>query len=460
MPTKVVYASQTKAKLDSNVFTGGGTDDTRVLQNILDLAYKNGGVHLIMDGAALVSGLVVHSNTTIECLNKTCGFFLADHSNRSLIQNANPSDKEIINQNITLWGGTYNHNCLHQAHHVPEGVHYSQADSFVVAVSFFGVENLLVLDVTIRNQRTFAFLITNWRKVTMENIRLELPDFIPAGNQDGIHLQGPGRFLILKNIQGSTGDDFIAINADEEIIGEKNFLHPSATVGPITDVVVDTVLVENAAQVLRILSRRNIVDRITVKNVAGNYRSFGFYLSAWDYRSKGYPGKFGSLIFENIDLRQTKADYTYTEPFLFRISGDHRSLMLKNINYFDPADDRYLIYVEGESDIKDIASTPANVDSLLIDGLHIQDKSTTPQSRPYLMVKGHVHNMIIRNAEVLSKEHKKAVLLATNGEYAKIDQLNINNITAKNISQLIDDREEKIADGYSTNVLMNHSQNQ
>lgn len=451
--TKIIYASQTDARLDSNVLTGGGTDDTRALQKVLDLSLEYGGIHLVVDGAALTTGLIVHSNTTIECLNKACGFYLADHSNRPLIINANPSAQEIIDRNITLSGGTYNHNCLHQAHHLPEDVHYSQADSFVVAISFFGVENLLVRDVTIRNQRTFAFLITNWQKVTMENICLELPDFIHGGNQDGIHVQGPGRFLILKNIQGSTGDDFIAINADEEFLGEKNFFHPCASIGPVTDVVVDTVMVNDAAQILRVLSRESIVDRVFVKNVSGNYRSFGFYLSAWDYLSKGYPGNFGALLFENINVRQTKADYTYTEPFLFRISGHHRSLMLKNIHYLDPADDRYLVYVEGESDIKDIGTTPAEIDSLLIDGLHINDTTKTPQSRPYLVVKGHVRHMIVRNAEVLNREPKKAVFLATNGEYAKIDQLFLYNMALENIGLLIDDHEKKITNCHSTNIF-------
>ena len=71
---KTIYAGSV-AKLDSNVFTGGGTDDTAALQAVLDTAKDNGGVHLIMDGAALVSGLVVFSGTTIEALNKNCGFF-------------------------------------------------------------------------------------------------------------------------------------------------------------------------------------------------------------------------------------------------------------------------------------------------------------------------------------------------------------------------------------------------
>ncbi len=287
----------------------------------------------------------------------------------------------------------------------------------------------------------------------MENIHLELPDFIHAGNQDGIHLQGPGQFLILRNIQGNTGDDFIAINADEEICGEKNFFHPCATTGPVSDVLVDTVMVDDAAQILRILSRQSLVDRITVRNISGHYRSFGFYLSAWDYRNKGLQGHFGSMLFENIDVRQTKANYTYTEPFLFRISGRHKSLMLKNINYFDPTDDRYIVYIEGESDIPDIGTTPADVQSLLIDGLHIQDDGPTQQSRPYVLVKGYVRHMMIRNSEIFGKSQKTAVLVATDGELAKIDQLVLSGITAEKSIRLIEDRVKKITD-YQTNHLV------
>ena len=131
MRTKIIYASQTEAKLDSNVLTGGGSDDTIALQKILDLAPEYGGIHLIMDGAALITGLTVHSNTTIECLNKACGFYLADHANTSLIINANPSAQEIIDRNITLTGGTYNHNCMHQVHHLPQDVHYGYTGDIV-----------------------------------------------------------------------------------------------------------------------------------------------------------------------------------------------------------------------------------------------------------------------------------------------------------------------------------------
>ena len=57
MQVKKYYASEF-AKLDSSIRTGGGTDDTAALQAILDKAKdENVGVHLIMDGVALVSQL-------------------------------------------------------------------------------------------------------------------------------------------------------------------------------------------------------------------------------------------------------------------------------------------------------------------------------------------------------------------------------------------------------------------
>ncbi len=448
-----VHARQAGAKLDSNVATGGGTDDTAVLQAVLDRAKDGDGLRLILDGAALVRGLKVYSNTTIECLGTECGFFQADHSDCALLTNGSPSAGTIFDRNISLLGGTYNQNCRNQAHHVPPDVHYSKAKYMVVALGFFGVENLLVRDVTVRDQRTFAFLITNWLKVTMENIRLELPGFIHAGNQDGIHVQGPGRFLVLRNIQGRTGDDFIALNGDEETNGEPSWAHPQATVGPITDVLIDTVMVDDAAQVLRILSREHLHDRITIRNVSGHYRSFGFYLSAWDYKAKGMPGNFGSIVIENVDLRQTQANYTYTEPFLFRVSGKHQSLTLRNIQYHDPADDRYLVHLEGQTDIPDMGDTPADVESLVIDGLHIQDRGTAPQSRPYLRAAGRVRRLVLRNSELYCAPGKRPVLLATAGEHARIDSLMIYNVSAENLGALVSNPDRRVGHLETSNVL-------
>lgn len=457
MSTKqTILASATGAKLNSNVSTGGGDDDTAPLQAALDSAVTHGGVHLIMDGAALITGLRVHANTTIECRDKSCGFFLADRANCPVLANANPSATERIDHTITLLGGTYNQNCAHQAHHVPEDVHYSEAREFVVGLRLLGVENVLVRDVTLRDFRTFAVLMSNWQHVTMENIRLDLPTFLPRANQDGIHVQGPGRFLILRNITGKTSDDFIALNGDEEHNGRTSWFHPAASVGPMSDILVDTLVVEEAAQVVRILSRDHAQDRITIRNVTGIYKSFGFYLSAWDYQKQGLQGDFGSIFIENVDLRSSGHIYDYTQPFLFRISGRHRALSLKNISCHNPGDDRRLIWIEGRTDVPDMGDTPADVASLVIDGLHIQDDDCR-QTQPYIGIEGRVRHLAIRNSEVLLTNPRGPVkLVETSGDLARVDTLSVANLTATGLSAVVADEGRAVKNLSLSNVTVTH----
>ncbi|NBY36001.1 MAG: hypothetical protein EBQ59_00890 [Verrucomicrobia bacterium] len=121
--SRIFIASEAGAKLDSNVTTGGGTDDTALIQGILDRAPKLGSLKLVVDGAILVKGLKVYSNTTIECLTSNCGFFLADHADQPIIRNADPSAKERKNRNITFLGGTYNGNSAKQTHHAEPNYH-------------------------------------------------------------------------------------------------------------------------------------------------------------------------------------------------------------------------------------------------------------------------------------------------------------------------------------------------
>jgi hypothetical protein len=391
----VVFASQAGASLDSDVLTGGGTDDTAVLQAVLDQAPERGNLHLVIDGAALVRGLDVHSNTTIECLNPGCGFFLADGADRSILRNANPSRTERHDRNITLIGGTYNHNCLKQVHHLSD-------NTWVVGLQFFGVENLTVHDLTIRNQRTFAMFLTNWFRVTMENIYIDLPDRVQCWNQDGIHFQGPGQFLTMRNIQGCSWDDFIALNADDcngslqpdGSMVYTDVLGPYASVGPITDVLIDGVVLNDAAQGIRLLTRASRMDRIVIRNVTGTYRSFGFYISPWlkqDPDAKVTDGgNFGFLNFDTIDLRPSEPNYDYFPPFLFHLDGHIESLNLRNLQSHQPVDPRPLVHV----------TESAHVGAITVDGLEITESDGAAADARYVRVEGEVEDLVVRAVQV------------------------------------------------------------
>ena len=400
MAIATVYASSV-AKLDSNVRTGGGTDDTAALQAVLNRAKDEGGIRLIMDGAALISQLIVYSNTTIECLNQDCGFFQIAQSNRAMITNAHWDRKQIQDRNITLIGGTYNQDAPNQLHDVPTdftGLDYVCPDDFasshwIFALEFYGVENVLLRDLLILDFRTFCITIGNFRRVTLERVWVDLPKRMHAQNQDGFHFWGPGQFLTIRDCGGKVGDDFMNIGPDE-----------ADGVSSITDVLVDGIFLDDADQAIRLLTHKTgLLDRVTIRNVQGSYRSFGFYINSW------FPGEtagnFGDIFIENVNLTHTAPNYDYRPPMLFSVGGDIRCLTLKNIRHEYPIDNRAI----GEFGLPFYATTPLTIDSyvypagkppviknLTIDGLTTLENRDS-RNMEQLQIYGEVGNLILKN---------------------------------------------------------------
>lgn len=392
---KIVFASQAGAKLDSDVLNGGGTNDTRLIQEILDRAPKLGSLKLVMDGAILVNGLKVHSNTTIECLNRDCGFFLADNSNRPLIVNVTPQPSGREDRNLSFLGGTYNGNAANQERSNPEY-------GWTTAFALHGVEQVLFRDVSITNSRTFAVYLTNWRRVAFENIYINLDHIPTRSNQDGIHVQGPGEFLSIRNLQGRAWDDMVALNIDD-LLGDWNSegqffrynikqFGPYAGIGPVTDVDIDGVQADDCAQVIRILSRASRLDRVSIRNVKGTYRDFGVWITP--YFREG--GNIGRLEFENIDLRQVgPRAYSYIPPFLFWLAGKMEQVILKNINNYQPMDDRSMIWIQPD----------AKIDMLKIQGMNSIDFRKEIGNVPLIRADGmidllHMSDIVVRRPNV------------------------------------------------------------
>ncbi len=436
-----IYASDI-ARLDSSVINGGGTDVTDLLQAVLDKAPEYGRLHLIMDGAALVRGLKVHDNTTIECMDKSCGFYLADNSDCAVLFTARFSyDENVRTKNITLIGGTYNHNCLHQAHDVPsndpnavaqnmpEQYIPEECNHYTVALEFIGVENLNVRDVTVRDQRTFAFTVGNFKRVNIENTWIELENEIPFGNQDGFHFWGPGQFLTMRNVGGRTEDDFMNIGPDERD-GESS----------ITDVLIDGVFLDHAWQGIRMLSRvKGRLDRVTVRNVTGTYRSFGFYINPWFISDTN--GNYGSITFENIDLRSEKDLLAGPNPlFLFSIGGDIESLTLRNIKWYHPYDNRNLLQIgyPYHDTEEPFVKTP-KIGTLLIDGLEINETGVDNADTVYTVLRGIVERLIIRDVDMTRAyaEKEKGCFLKVKPD-GEIGRLTLSRAYFENIASLLD----------------------
>ena len=438
--------------LDSNVYTGGGTDVTCAIQKILDRAKDEGGIKLVMDGAALVSHLRLYSNTTIECLNKDCGFYQKDGSNNSIVINAEGSKKEITARNITLRGGTYNQNCAHQLHHremMPDEPAYEGflGVKYVFAIEFYGVENLVLEDLTIRDFRTYAFALGCFKNCRIENVWLDLPGRMQANNQDGFHFWGPGQFLTIRNVGGRVGDDFMNIGPDEE-----------DEVSSISDVIVDGVILDDADQAIRVLSRgTGRVDRLTVRNVTGTYRSFGFYINSW------FPGKtcgqFGDMFFENIDLKHTAPNYDYRKPMLFSVGGEIRSLICKNIRHVDPIDGRALFELglpfhstipETINDFTFEGCYP-HIDYFEIDGMTILENNHDADDANYIRVFGRIGTMVVRNVNVVRPSSGNSTLIEFS-DRAEVDTAVLNSVYTKGMNLPVK-HPEKVRNLFSENVI-------
>lgn len=419
-----VYASD-YCKLDSNVNVGGGTDETEVIQKILDKAVEWGQLYFIVDGAALITGIRVHSNTTIECLNSDCGFYLADDSNEHVIKNADMSVGEIKNRNISLIGGTYNQNCLHQNRTVSEGKEFPQdekCNAHLTGMKFFGVKNFKMRDVTICDNKRYALIMGNWENVQFDNINIPLPNLVDDSNQDGLHFHGPGNNLIIRNCYGRGGDDLIALNADE---GDAK--------SSIKNVLIDGVYLNNAYQAIRLLCRdQGFLENITIRNVKGTVRSFGFFIDPW------FPGASGlvkNVLIEDVHLKQNEHVYSYHEPFMFSIAGRVENVSIKNCS-IETDNSEFKVLEIREAHGKDGVSF-TNVKNLNVDGLYVKDLSDSSSERILFRVeKGtYADKISLKNIYAETSSTQDALLHICDN--AHLDKLELVSVEAKGFKNIV-----------------------
>lgn len=354
----IVLASEQDAALDSNLMTGGGTDDTAVLQRILNKAEKGHPVHLIVDGPALVSGLDVYGNTTLECIGGG-GLYLKAGSNRAIVRNVHRSRDAIIDERITIRGcflhgnkngqnGTQTHTTLDGVTHVSLGNQETDGTHFS-GLQFFGVNYLTIENVTLWNVRAFAAYIGNANRIDVHNVIVDtgIPSNEAGLSMDGFHFNGPIRYLTIDGMKLRTFDDGLALNANDGGVDDlriKNEMGPYVGQGPITDVTVNNIQFMESFFGIRLLSSTERIDRVVINNVTGTVQAKLAIIS--HYSSPGL-GNFGSIAFSNVAVDAIKPYYKIRkelhespiwslevggrEGSLFVLNGHVESLNLRNI---------------------------------------------------------------------------------------------------------------------------------
>jgi len=304
------------AVLNSDLRTGGGTDDTSALQAVLDRAAHGTPVHLVIDGAALVSGLNVYGNTTVECINGG-GLYLKDGSSRSIIRNVHRSRDAIVDERITVRGCFLNGNRWNQPSAMLTGPwseggtipSNKEADgSFLTGLQFLGVNDLRIEQVTLWNIRAFGALIGNANRIEIKSVTIDYgaapDDSRNYGNTDGLHFKGPLRYLTIDGLKVRTADDAIAFNAndcDSDDLTTHNCFGPYVGQGPITDVTVNNIQLMDTVWGIRLLSSSERIDRVNINNVTGSVRG-AYVANISHFVIPTGRGNFGSISINDVNV--------------------------------------------------------------------------------------------------------------------------------------------------------------
>lgn len=263
-------------------------DDTAALQMLLD---KCGNVEF-ESGLYLVSRpLIIHDNTHLRCSPKTV-IKLADGADCAVLENDALCEKGAKqNVNIRIEGGIWDGNNENQQRRSKESrynlTRYEDDYYYGILMRFVGVKNFTIHNLTVKNPESYAMLICAAENITVENITFDYN--LLRTNMDGVHIQGPTKNAVIRNIKGTTNDDLVALNCDDTYACE-------ITRGDIENVSVDGLFSENGYTGVRLLSSGSTMKNISVKNVFGTFRYYGVSFTHHSI----HPGE--TIWFENISL--------------------------------------------------------------------------------------------------------------------------------------------------------------
>lgn len=239
-PARTYYLSANGGTADVDFATGlkvgGGaaTDNAAAVNAVLAGATAAAPVKLVVDGAYAVGSPVLipaGGHVTIEGIGWDSGFFCLPGTNGPAVTNENlnaapfnPFDPGPPAPSVTTQGNVVIRNL--RVHHnrgtYPNGNSSSGAGKdargvtvgpWYCPIDLATLQNVRLDHVWVYDPCTFAVRLNNCQRVWVTDSAFESPN--RSGNTDGVHVDGACQYLFINNCYFKTGDDAIAVNADE-----------------------------------------------------------------------------------------------------------------------------------------------------------------------------------------------------------------------------------------------------
>jgi polygalacturonase len=293
---------QEKTVLDYGAKGDGITDDGAAFQRALDATtgrlYVPQGNYLI--GCVLRIGSEIHLQLDPQARLKLADN-VATNPDDYFLTNANP---EKGNCNITIEGGTWDGN--NPGNPRPSGLFDFGCSGSLM--HFQNIRGLKLINLHIHNAEAYHVRLTQVDGFHIENIRFSADSIRP--NNDGIHLGGHCENGVIRNIKGLhpgvTGDDLVALNADDALTRTEV---KGMTCGPIRNIEISDLAAEGCHSFVRLLSVTSPIENITINEVRGTCQvaaincdaARGCRVPVFDESAPPYPDGVGILRNIHID---------------------------------------------------------------------------------------------------------------------------------------------------------------
>jgi hypothetical protein len=317
-----------------NKHSGGlATDDGPRINAAMASASASNPITLIMDGAALVSGLFLPAGGYWNIAGLGCGtgFFIKTATNNDGIHNGGPSaaipsdpgppapprGSSVSLRNFTINGNQGNgYNGVSTTGATQGHLTY---DLWYFTVNLMNLNNIDVENVVVVNAPSFQMRFSNVGNVKISGCVLSSQ----GPNTDGLHFDGPANDINISNCEITAGDDAIALNC------------PEGYTGDISRVTVSNCRVNSGTFLMRLHtidtsngSKFNIKG-VSVDNCTGSQSYAGFLM-----------GHGGGALPESID-GLTISNCTLSSPAILEIGANFGSVILDNVVLTPLTSDQY-----------------------------------------------------------------------------------------------------------------------
>lgn len=245
-----------------------GSEDASIgIQKALDS--DNRLVYIPYGKYRIDKGLKIGSCTKLT-VHPQAYIYLNDNAGRSssdfLISNKNKVQGDV---DIEITGGIWDGNNLNN----PRG---SEGDIDAYTGSLFNmtnVENLNLNNLYLKDSTAYFIRLIEVRHFRVENIKFQINNV--TRNQDGIHCAGLCEYGEIHNIEAhglnTTGDDVIALNADDALLRSELL---GAKAGPIKNINISNIRADDCHSFIRLASIWSEISNIDIRGIIGGCRNY------------------------------------------------------------------------------------------------------------------------------------------------------------------------------------------